>query len=986
MNRQYLKCCILLFMLISSNSVVFAQTQGLIISGNVTDDKGIPIPGITVLVVGTTYGSITNIEGQFRFSAPLENGTYELQASYVGYTTQSLSLLVNSSQSNYNFDFSLSVDLLKLDEVVVTGTSVATSRKRLGNAISTLEAEEISGNGAVGVDQALSGKVAGALVLQNSGDPAGGISIRLRGASTISGSSDPLYIIDGVLVSNTSNELVDIGGTSQNRLVDINPSDIERIEIIKGAAAAAIYGSRASNGVVQIFTKRGNSGAPKVSFSSNVRINSLRKKIDYNETPLAWVNLGDRTDLSTTPVERFDYQNQIFDTGVGSENTVSVSGGNDLTKYFVSGSYLRNEGIIRNTNFERYSARLNLDQRVSDWLSFNYGLSYSKSTSADVPNGGISAFYGALTGFLFLDNSLDIRPNENGVYPTGPTSFGRPNPLEVIETYKFGQATNRVISNLGITATPFEGLSATYRFGADFYNQSATGFIPVGNTSAFPNGYSRRGDVNAFQFNHDLNFTYEKDLTYSITSTTIVGGTWQGETIDRLLLTSDRLAPTVQTADGGTVISQGDFRSEVAYWGVFAQQTFGIAEKIFITGALRSDGASVFGEDDRNQLYAKASGSYLISNEDFWQNSLGSVINSFKLRASWGQAGNLTAIGAFDRFSNYRTVAINGATGVVPSTLLGNENLAPERQDEIEFGADIGLLNGRIGLEFTYYQQNVTDLLIEREVASSTGYTTRFENVGELENKGVELLLRANVLKTKDFSWNLTATYGANENRVTKILGERITLPGSFATSFVIPGESLGVFYRQFYARNPDGSLLLDDNDYPSAGTNEDGSRSKVIGDPNPDWNGSLINEFQYKGFSLRVQFDAVQGFDVFNWNRRLLDNDLFGGGSNVGRELNGERLKDLGGAQAGIFEEFVEDGSFVKLREIALGYTLNLDSDVIDNIRFSIIGRNLLSFDNYSGWDPEINTAGQSNGVRGFDFAGVPIPRTFQFGVNVNF
>jgi len=279
MNRLYLKCCILLFMLVSSNSAVFAQTQGLVISGNVADDKGIPIPGVTVVVVGTTYGSITNIDGQFRFSAPLENGTYDLQASYVGYTTQSLSLLVNSSQSNYNFDFSLSVDLLRLDEVVVTGTSVATSRKRLGNAISTLEAEEISGNGAVGVDQALSGKVAGALVLQNSGDPAGGISIRLRGASTISGSSDPLYIIDGVLVSNTSNELVDIGGTSQNRLVDINPSDIERIEIIKGAAAAAIYGSRASNGVVQIFTKRGTSGAPKVSFSSNVRINSLRKNI-----------------------------------------------------------------------------------------------------------------------------------------------------------------------------------------------------------------------------------------------------------------------------------------------------------------------------------------------------------------------------------------------------------------------------------------------------------------------------------------------------------------------------------------------------------------------------------------------------------------------------------------------------------------------------------------------------------------------------------
>ena len=981
-GRIYGKFLVLLIILNVSGISLFAQS-GNTISGTVTDTDGEPIIGATVSIDGTQLGTVTEIDGTYAFSANLDPGDYTMLASSVGYSTQRISISL-TGEGKLTQDISMEVDILSLDEVVVTGTSVASSRKQLGNAISTVNAKDIAESGAIGIDQALSGKVAGALVLQNSGDPAGGISIRLRGASTIAGSSDPLYIVDGVIVSNSSNQLVDLGGNTQNRLVDINPADIERIEVIKGAAAAAIYGSRASNGVVQIFTKRGSEGVPKVSLSTSVRINNLRKKIPVNEAPLNWVNTGDRTNLETVPAKRFDYQDVIFDTGIGTENAVSVRGGTDKTKYFFSGSHLYNEGIVKNADFKRYNARLNLDQQLTDWLSFNYGLSYTNSSSNDIPNGGLSEFYGALTGFLFLNNSVDINPDATGIYPPGYA--GRPNPLEVIEKYKFGQETNRVISNFGMTLSLDEGLSATYRFGADFYNQSATGFIPVGNTSAFPDGWARRGDANAFQYNHDLNVIYETNISSAFTSTSMIGGTWQGETFDVLALTSRGLAPTVQTADGGSIISQGDTRTEVAYWGVFAQQTFGLNEKIFVTGALRSDGASVFSKDERNQLYAKVSGSYLISNEDFWQNSIGNIINSMKLRASWGQAGNLTAIGAYDRFSNFNTVNINGAVGIVPASLLGNEKLAPERQEEMEFGTDVSFLNGKVGLEFTYYEQKVTDLLVRRELAASTGYTSKFENVGKLENKGIEILLRANPVKTPKFKWNLTAVYGANENKVTEIEGERITLDGSFGTSFVIPGEALGVFYRQFYARNPDGSLMLDANGYPSGGINEDGTKSKVIGDPNPDWTGSLINEFEYKNFSLRVQFDAVQGFDVFNWNRRLLDNDLFGGGANVGKELLGQRLKDLGGAQAGIFEEFVEDGSFVKLRELALGYTYNLNSDIFESIRFTIVGRNLLSFDNYTSWDPELNTPGQSNGVRGFDFAAVPIPSTWQFGVNVNF
>ena len=319
---------------------------------------------------------------------------------------------------------------------------------------------------------------------------------------------------------------------------------------------------------------------------------------------------------------------------------------------------------------------------------------------------------------------------------------------------------------------------------------------------------------------------------------------------------------------------------------------------------------------------------------------------------------------------------------MLPSTLQGNENLAPERQDEFEVGFDAAFLENRLGLEFTYYRQQVTDLLINRELAPSTGFGSRFENVGSLENSGIELALNATPVDQGDFQWDVTATYATNNNEVTDVAGGgQLALAGSFATNYVIEGEPIGVFFRQFYARDDNGELILNDAGFPTSGVTEDGARSKVIGDPNPDWFGSLINEFSYKSFGLRVQFDAVQGFDVFNWNRRLLDNAIFGGGANVGEELLGNRPKGLGGAQAGIFEEFVEDGSFVKLRELSLNYSFKPAGTAIDNVRISLVGRNLISWDSYSGWDPEINTAGQSNGVRGFDFAGVPIPRTYQLG-----
>jgi len=977
---------LVLFALMVSTLSAFAQSK-YTFTGTVTETgTSLPMAGASVFIENTSFGTVADFDGNYTFTATLESGTYTLVFSSIGFTTQKVSI---DAGGNFTIttDTSMTEDMLSLDEVVVTGIGAGANKRTLGNAISSIKAQELVDNGATQIDQAIAGKITGALVQQNSGDPAGGISIRLRGPSTITGSSDPLYIVDGIIISNSSNELVDLGGNAQNRLADINPNDIEKIEVIKGAAAAAIYGSRASNGVVQIFTKQGRSGEPKFTFMTNARVNELRKEIDYNTVPLAWEVPTDRTNLATYEVERYNLQDAMFDTGFGIENYLSMTGGSEKTSYYLSASHLDNEGIIKNTNFKRYGFKANITQKAFDWLDITGGFNYVRSVSKDIPNGGINSAYGAITGFVFSDNSVNPYPDESGVYPVTSLLVPRTNPAEAVARFDFGQKTNRFITSIALDAKFNEHLSAKYTLGMDYYNQSATAFIPINNTSPNSDGYARRADLNNFQYNSDLNVTYKTDLTDAISSTSTLGGSWQYEERQSVGINATGLPPVVQTATGGSILEQGESRSQISYWGAFFQQSFSFNDKIYVNGAVRMDGASTFGEDERNQLYFKASGSYVMSDEDFWKDTFGDTFNTFKLRTSWGQAGNLTALGAYARFTNYDPSALTGSVSLIPNTLQGNADLKPERQDEFEIGFDSGFLGNRLGVEFTYYKQKVTDLLLQRVLGPSSGFGSRFENVGNLENTGVEILLRGAPIKSQDFNWDVTATFSKNKNEVTNVAGGgRIAIGGSFATNYVIEGEPLGVFYRQFYARNEDGSIALDADGYPYRGTTEDGESSKVIGDPNPDWFGSLINEFTYKDFGLRVQFDAIQGYDVFNWNRRLLDNVIFGGGAQVGQELLGNLPKGYGSAQANIFEEFVEDGSFVKLREVALSYNLKPKWEYIDNVKFSLVGRNLISWDDYSGWDPEVSAAGQSNGVRGFDFATVPIPRTYQLGVNVSF
>jgi len=981
----------LLVFLLMSGSMLWAQSSSYTISGKITEGSGASVIGATVQIEGSSAGTITDIDGNFKFEVLLAAGDYVLTVRSVGYVTKKETVSLGSS-TEVSVNLALQNDVLSLSEIVVTGTGGLTEKKQLGNTIATLSGSEIAAAGSVDVTNSLSGKMAGIQVMQNSGDPAGGVSVRLRSASTVNGSSDPLYIIDGVIVNNSSTNVLGVASVQQNRLSDINPQDIERIEVIKGAAAAAIYGSRASNGVVQIFTKKGTTGKPVITFATSINFNSLRKKRAYNDAPLDWANPA--PDPTTVAETRFDYQDMVFENSMGTDNYISIAGGKGDTKYFSSISYLFNEGIMKNTDFSRTSGRIRIDQRINDWASFSVGSYISRSHSNDKPNGGYG--FGVLQTILFTNNRIDPAKDADGNYPQ-MTFY--PNIYEYLETMDFQQENSRSISDFQLNLAPMKGLTVNYILGYD--NASSTGnrYVPIGTTTQAL-GSARTSTINSLKLNSDINVVYDAKISSNITSTTALGYTWQYDKSHTTTIDASGLALGVKTTNGAATISTTDYRWERSIWGGYIQQTFGFSDKVFLTAAARFDGSSVFGEDERNQFYPKVSGSYVISEERFWD-GVSNIFNNFKIRAAWGQAGNLTAIGPFDRLTNYQPVSMNGISGLISPTQIGNPNLKPERQTELELGVDMALLNNRLGIEFTYYNQDIQDLLLRRLLSPSTGASSRIENIGTMTNVGYEILVNAAAVQTSNFNWDITATFSSNKNEVGGIEGDEFGI-GNFGFSKAKNGYPLGVFKQGYYATNPDGSLLLTTSGLPQrerGHVDENGDNvhdrdgngqptgsalQKVIGDPNPDFLASLINEFTYKNWSLRIQFDMVQGFDILSWDERMFYR--FGGGEQEAKELNGEEARGTGAAKFGIAESYIQDGSFTKLRELSLSYLMVKPVKGMNDIRFTLSGRNLFSIDNFDSWDPEVNMDAQSNGSRGGVMGLIPIPRTIKFGITANF
>ena len=1027
-SKLYMAKLMMILVLLSGFCIdTIAQT---IISGKVSNQKdNSGIEGISIVIKGTRNGATSDNVGGFSLKLN-NNNAVTLVASGVGFKTQELN--VDPSKMATGLNIVLTEQYSKLDEVVVTGTSAGTTKRQLGSYISSVNAEDLSKGATGNVLAALQGKTAGAQIIQNSGDPAGGMSVRLRGISSVLSSSEPLYIVDGVIINNATNRVTNtssnydggnfVGSIGQNRMVDINPADIERIEVLNGAAAAATYGSRANAGVIQIFTKRGKSGAAKVSFSTTYLNSNLRKKLDVNNSP---VKFGGPTDgpgaltqdilspavTNTTSVTRYDYQDYIFRNASGTDNTVSVSGGNDKTKYYFGGSYFYNQGIIQNTDFQRFSFRSNIDQVINKWLSMNLGLNYTNSSANEKPDG--QSFFSPTNSVTIIGNFHDIWTRDANGNIKAVGERGRVNPVSVIEDIKQRQTTNRLIGSFGMKMKAAKGLTFDYLMGIDNYAQNGTTYIPPFAYNASPgffgggptldptqNGYSSAATNNFFQINHDLTGNYTVDITKDFNSTTQVGFSQQYEKSNYALIQGRGFAPFIETVNGASTPLPGvDDRSEISISGLYIQQNFKLKNQFFLTGAVRRDASSVFGANQRNQIYSKASASYVISSTDFWNElAIAKAFDLVKIRLAYGESGNLTGIGAYSRFNTYSSNSFLGRSALNSSSTLANENVKPERQSEIEYGLDLGMLNNRIGLTVNVYNKKVTDLLINRQLAPTNGFASLLDNFGALENRGYEVMLTLVPVQNKDLKWEMTTIYNRNRNKATKI-GQALTL---FSTNSgtpigIVEGQPIGIFYGTYFARNADGTFILNTSSIPQTarGTqtsvlnptenlnNTGNVLRRVIGDPNPDYTASLVNEVSYKKWNFRAQLDAVQGVDVFNADFRTRQG--VGNGKVAEQEQRGILPRGYISGIYAIEEWRVDDGSFVKLRELSVSYNVG-KLKFINNLSINFSGRNLISWDNYKGYDPEVNSGGQSTLLRGIDFGATPIPRTFSFGIKADF
>lgn len=1036
-----------LFFLLLTGQVWAQSGNQFVVQGHVTDASGQGVPGVTVQLKGTTLGTTSVADGSYTLNVNTRSGPHTLVFTSVGYKADSRTISPGNA-GTITLDVSLAEDNQTLDEVVVVGSTVTTTRRQLGNAISTIRAQDIQQSGSGGLLNSLQGKVPGAQITQNSGDPAGSISVKLRGVKSLAGPSDPLYVIDGVIVSNASTNVSqlavanDIGSANpgQNRLADLNPNDIASINVVNGAAAAAQYGSRAANGVVLITTKRGQSGAPRVSVSTSFNVNELRKSVPVNlygkqfgyaglrlytigaasatnpdVTTTGITRAGTTTQLATNEVDvqRYNYFDQIFRTGYGTDNAVSVSGGSDRTQYYVSFGYLKNEGIIKGTDFTRYNLRARVDQRLTNWAKLSAGLSYVNSFSNEKANGNV--FYSPINSVNITNNIYDITKRDaNGNLLAVEST--RVNPLSTIEDMKFTQAVNRTISDVQLNLTPLAGLSIDYILGVDTYGQVGKSYIrpyPYQATAGlpaarYPGGYAANGNNTVLLLNSDLNVGYERTLSPDFKLNVLAGYNYQFSQQDYSTTQGQNLAPFIETIRGAsnTTVTSNYNLDRYSLSGYYAQATLGYRNLAFLTGAVRRDRSSKFSTSQTNQVYPKVSGSLVLSDLDFWKNaSFNRAVNSLKLRASYGEAGNLTGIGAYDRFYQFSPVGFLGKNTITPGTQLANPDVRPERMAELEGGADLSFLNNRISLGATIYHQKISDLIVNRNLAPSSGGSSIVNNVGTMENRGLEVVLDVVPVKTKDLNWDITLIFNRNRNKV-------LSLPNAQAISvdnaagapvYLLQGQAAGVFYGTTYARNADGSLLLtpqglpqDERGTQTAGSvnytvthGSDGqpvgtSVNALIGNPNPKWTGSFSTNLSYKKLSLHVLLDAVQGFSVFNADKRTRQG--VGLGNLAEQELRGELPRGYIFAVYNTQAFRVDDGSFVKLREVALNYTLPLLLKGVSALNVALVGRNLISWDKYNGFDPETNAGGSSDLLRAIDFGNVPIPRTYQLKLSATF
>jgi TonB-linked SusC/RagA family outer membrane protein len=990
---------LVLGLLVLAAGPLSAQQTTYTISGRALDEtSNAPLAGVQVSVRGTRFGALTNAQGRYSVLAQLAPGTYTLELQMIGRETVAREISLGTERAVSAGDVSLRSVALSLEELVVTGTAAPTARRAIGNAVSSVSGPTINEAPAATIDQALQGKISGAVIQSNTGTPGGGVSVRLRGTSSIVSGAEPLYIVDGVIVDNNGDQQIDFGYRSNpsNRLADLDPNDIERIEVLKGAAAAALYGSRANNGVVQIFTKRGRAGRTQFTAETRITNSDLPKRIDFALTPLALVTCPTgQTPPCTTAAQRYDPQDLIFRSPWSNDSYLALSGGNEETQYYISGNWTDEKGIMIGSDHTKLNVRMNLDQRVNNWLSLGAGANYVKSKSNLLINGE-NGFGGVLTAIVFTPTTLNLAARDpvTGVL-INAASGTFPNPLIVMNEWSAPQENNRFVGSFSARANPFGSARIDYRLGYDRYELETDLTVPRGDPNRLL-GSAISNNRRNMLINNDLVGSYEYGFGDAVRMSTSAGANHTYQRVDQFNLSANDLTPFTLLVRGANQFAS-EARIEAVTLGFFGQQQVSFNNRLYLTGAVRMDASSTFGEDERWQMYPKLSASWVLNEEPFFSNAAPSWLSELRLRAALGYAGNQPPLSeAYTRVPRYTQITNINRLGLVPLPTPGNPNLKPERQREWEAGFDISFLNQRLGAAVTYYDKYTKDLLLSRPFTPSAGYASVLDNIGELSNKGWEVELSTVNMQRSRFGWNSKIIYSRNRNRI-----EALNVPAFMLgyTNLVAVGHPLGAHFTPAYMRDANGVIQTDSlgprletTACPRAVTFEcpvAGSTRRVTGDPWPDFTASLLNDFRIGNFTASILFDGSFGAELWNQTQRIMNLSTIGAGPLYDEVLRGEMTVAELNRINSIWEYYLEDATYIKLRDLRVGFSTDaqwLRRVGASRAQLELVGRNLITWTDYSGYDPEINMFGLSTVERGTDFAVYPNPRTVGFSVRLTY
>lgn len=980
LKRLQLLCCLM------APVWVFAQVS---VSGTVTDNGNLPIQGASIRIKNSNTGTASDVNGKFSITLPGKGGT--LEVSFVGYKQTSVTVTSNVA----DLVIKLQEDVGHLEEIVVTGLATASKRSNSAHAIGTVSAKQLVGTTSQPtVDGALYGKFPGANISTNSGAPGGGISIKLRGVTSLVGNSQPLFIVDGVYYDNSSiqsgtnfiSKAAGQGSTAfqdnpSNRVADLDPEDIDRIEILKGASTAAIYGARAAAGVVIITTKKGKSGKPKIevgqSIGQQMQLNKLgqrnwdstKVRATYGASGVALYNANNG--------KTYNYEDELYgQKGLLTNTRLSISGGNENTSYYAGVTYRDDEGIVKNTGYRKASFRLNLEQKVTKFLDVSMNANYVES-SADrgyFNNDNTSTSLGV--SYASTPTWINLYPDANGNYPNNPLV-----PSNFIQTRDLmtnNEKVNRILiggkATFKVIKTDKHNLNAIVLGGIDNYTLKTNAIFPAtlqfqknGNGT---NGALIYGTTVANNSNISALAVYDFKPSDDLAFTTQAGVNAFKVDLNTVVNTATQLIGTQTNVDQAGALQAEQTKNFSRDKGWFAQEEVNWQDKIIATLGVRADKSSRNG--DANKLYYYPKGSLAINILPFIEIK---PLSLLKIRGAYGEAGNFAPFGAI--YTSLVPINFNGGTGSTVDVSRGSANLKPERQKELEIGFDAGILNNRVGFELTWYKKDVEDLILKVITTGSSGFANVWKNVAAIQNKGVEIGFNAIPVLTKEVRWNMQVNWWKNKSKVT-----RLDVPAFNVGAF---GASLGTYRIE---KGKSATQLVGTGD--STDKVDPDSKLAVFGNAEPDFNLSFGNNVTWKNFEFSVLMHWKKGGD--NVNLTTLLSDLSGNSFDYdqktvdpkGQLTNGDyRLKVFGSTA----RPFVQDASYFRVREIGVSYTLpgKWFKDAA-RIKVGFSGRNLINVFDYPSYDPEVSNFGIDAISSSVEVTPFPSAKSYYFNISATF